>query len=71
MQVSGGLPYYNTRLYTAYNTCGFHIYLSPYFTNYAVSICKQAEIIPHKTKKRTHLFCFRKVGFLILGLLLT
>ena len=26
----------------------FHIYLSPYFTNYAVSICKLTEIIPPK-----------------------
>ena len=28
------------------DTSCFHIYLSPYFTNYAVSICKQTEIIP-------------------------
>ena len=30
---------------TADDTSSFHIYLSPYFTNYAVSICKQSGII--------------------------
>ena len=39
------LSYYNTFLNTAYNSCGFHIYLSPFFTNYDAIICKMEKII--------------------------
>ena len=39
-------PYYNRRVHPTDDTSSFHIYLSPYFTNYAVSICKLTEIIP-------------------------
>ena len=45
MRVLGGLPYYNTSLNTAYNTCGFHIYLSPYFANYDAIIYKRGRFI--------------------------
>ena len=45
MRVWGGLPYYNAFLHPTDDTSCFHIYLSPYFTNYAVSICKTRRFI--------------------------
>ena len=46
MRVSIGLSYNNVFLNTAYNSCCFHVYISPHFTNCVVSICKQRLIIP-------------------------
>ena len=44
------------------DTSCFHIYLSPYFTNYAVSICKLTEIIPKTlTFLKPHNILFMKL----------
>ena len=32
-------------VYSSHNTCCFHIYLSPYFTNYDAIICKRGRFI--------------------------
>ena len=39
------LSYYTIFLHSPDDTSSFHIYLSPYFTNYAVSICKARRFI--------------------------